>query len=123
MKHRGVDINGNWVFGKGKNSYAIGTDAVKINIRTRLLCFKNNCFFDLDAGIDWWNLGSGNDRNLKMLDLQIREIISGSYGVDKVISSNIDFNRITRTISVVYKIKLIDESLLTDIVAIGVLNA
>lgn len=119
MKHRGVDENGNWIFGKGKNSYAIGVDAIKLNIRTRLLCFKYNCFFDLEAGINWFDLGSGSEKNLEILNLKIKEVISTSYGVDKIISSELKIDKQTRQVRAVYQVRLVDESILADAALIG----
>ena len=119
MKHRGVDINGNWVFGKGKNSYATGKEAIKLNIRTRLLSFKYNCFFDLEAGINWFDLGSASATNLQLLDLKIREVISTSYGVNKIISSDLNIDRNTRAVSVTYNVQLLDNTLLEDTAIIG----
>lgn len=121
MKHRGVDENGNWIFGKGKNSYASGVDAIKLNIRTRLLCFKYNCFFDLEAGINWFDLGSGSEKNLQILNLKIKEVIATSYGVDKIISSELNINPSTRKVSATYKVQLLDETLIEDTAIIGAL--
>lgn len=120
MKHRGVDENGNWVFGKGKNSYATGVEAIKLNIRTRLLSFKNNCFFDLEAGINWFDLGSASEKNLQVLNLRIKEVIGTSYGVNKIISSELHVDRVTREVRATYKVLLLDETLLEDTAAIGV---
>lgn len=36
-----------WEFGKGKQSYDIDLQAVMTNIKTRLYCFKNDCFLIL----------------------------------------------------------------------------
>ncbi len=121
MKHRGVDENGNWIFGKGRNSYATGKEAVKLNIKTRLLCFKYNCFFDLEAGINWFDLGSGSDKNLQILNLKIKEVIATSYGVNKIISSYLHINLSTRKVSVTYTVQLLDETLLNDIAEVGIL--
>ena len=119
MKHRGVDRNGNWVFGKGINSYATGTEAIKLNIRTRLLCFKYNCFFDLEAGINWFDLGSGSQKNLQVLDLKIKEVIATSYGVDKIISSSLNIDPATREVKAAYQVQLLDKTLLADTAIIG----
>ena len=121
MKHRGVDENGNWIFGKGKNSYATGKEAVKLNIKTRLLSFQYNCFFDLEAGINWFDLGSGKEKNLQILNLKIKEVISTSYGVNKIISSDININPSTRKVSVTYNVQLLEGTLLNDIAEVGVL--
>lgn len=59
---RAIDELGDWTFGKGKNSYKFGIQALEQNISTRLKCFLGDCFFDLRAGIDWWTLMGGKDQ-------------------------------------------------------------
>ena len=79
MKSRNIDENGDWTFGKGRGNYAQGTAALMLNVRTRLLSFRNNCFFDMDAGIDWWNMLGGRDR--RRIAASAQKTILESYGV------------------------------------------
>lgn len=61
MRVRALSSQGDWLFGKGLNDYKSGVDAVAQSIQTRLNSFLNDCFFALNAGIDWFNLlGSKN---------------------------------------------------------------
>lgn len=53
---RALDINGDWTFGRSKADYLSEKKAVAQMIRTRLKSFLGDCFFDLEAGIDWFNL-------------------------------------------------------------------
>lgn len=85
MIFRSLDINGDWVFGSGKAAYATGDIAIGLNIRTRILSWLNDCFFAQTSGIDWINrLGMKKQEDL--LDLDLRRMITTSYGVAQLIS-------------------------------------
>ncbi len=85
MIFRSLDNNGDWVFGNGKGAYATGDIAIGYNIRTRILSWLNDCFFAQTSGIDWLNrLGLKNQENL--LNLDLRRMISQSYGVAQILS-------------------------------------
>lgn len=64
---RALDAENDWEFGKGKNNYKRNRDAVAQNIQTRLMSFIGDCFFQTNAGIDWFNLlGSKNQVGLNL---------------------------------------------------------
>ena len=75
---RALDVNNDWQFGKGRNDYKKDIAAVAQNIKTRLQSFLGDCFFDLGAGIDWFNLlGS---KNRYALNLAVRtNILNTNY--------------------------------------------
>ncbi len=76
---RSIDENGDWEFGKGKNSYKIQQDAIMQDIKTKILEWKNDCFFEQNAGIDWINrLDKYQESNLAE---EIRTLIVKCYGV------------------------------------------
>lgn len=80
MIFRSLDKNGDWNYGHGLSSYLTGNSAIAANIRTRLLSWVGDCFFDTAAGVDWKNrLGSKNQRQL--LESDVKRIILTSYGV------------------------------------------
>jgi hypothetical protein len=82
---RNLDANGDWTFGSGISNYLTNNAAIGLNIRTRLLSWLNDCFFDMEAGIDWLNrLGSKNQRQL--LEADLSRIIVQSYGVTGLVS-------------------------------------
>jgi hypothetical protein len=104
MIFRDLDSNNDWTFGAGKNNYASGNKAIGLNISTRIKSWKNDCYFDQNAGVDWANrLGSKNQRDL--LDQDIRKIILTSFGVTSII----DFDTIVndRNFSATYNIRTI----------------
>lgn len=96
-----------WEFGKGKQSYDIEKQAVMTNIKTRLYSFKNDCFFDADAGIDWFNvLGLPNNR--ARILLEVNNVILNTYGVQEIISSDVVIDGSKRQVSLTYEVKVFD---------------
>ena len=80
MLIRRNDENGDFCYGKGKSDYLKNEDALKQNLKTRILSWKNDCFFDLQAGVDWNNyLDIGTkfflDQNGKQVILQTPDVI------------------------------------------------
>lgn len=99
---RGVDINGDWNFGRGQSDYVRDRSAVAQDIKTRLKSFIGDCFFDITAGIDWLNLLGGKDKT--GIDLAVTAIILNTQNVTGVsqISSLIDAKR---KISITYEVQ------------------
>ncbi len=80
---RQIDGDHDWTFGKGRNDYLRDNSAVAQNIDTRLSSFLGDCFFDLTAGIDWFNLlGS---KNQLALNLAISAVILNTEGVTGIL--------------------------------------
>lgn len=73
MRFRNLTDN-DWNFGKGRNDYLNQKDATKANIKTRVLSWQQDCFFDLGAGVDWVN-GLGKKGQRDLLEQQIRNVI------------------------------------------------
>jgi len=93
MITRSIDSNHDWNFGKGKQDYLAENDALAQNIQTRIMSFLNDCFFDLAAGIDWFNfLGS---KNIVGLRLAVSGVILQTTGVNELneLSFELDANR------------------------------
>jgi type I restriction enzyme R subunit len=61
MKVRSLDALGDWKFGRGKSDYLSEKDSISQNIETRLKSFLGDCYFDLSAGVDWFNLNGSKD--------------------------------------------------------------
>lgn len=80
MIFRTLDEDGDWQFGAGVGNYARDNEAIGLNIKTRLLSWVNDCFFDMPAGIDWVNrLGYKDQRGL--LEQELKNVILRSFGV------------------------------------------
>lgn len=114
MRFRNIDENGDWVFGKGRNSYLMNNEALMMNIKTRLLSFLNDCFFDMDAGIDWWNFLGGKD--LKSLVASIQRIVLNSAQVKRI--AELDYVLNNRRFSISLSVEFANGQVLTDTVEV-----
>lgn len=99
---RQIDVNGDWTFGKGRNNYLKGNDAVAQNIETRLRSFLGNCFFDLSSGIDWFNLLGSKDQ--QALNLAISSTILNTPNVTGINELSSFLDPITRNFTVRYNV-------------------
>lgn len=105
MKFRAIDSLGDFTFGAGKANYATDERAIELNVLTRLRSWKNDCFYDLDAGIDWFSRLDKNQRD-KLIN-ELRALIIQSYGVMNITSLTLSENRATRSIVLTYAIDTI----------------
>lgn len=102
---RGLDANGDWLFGKGKNDYNANNKAIEQSIKTRLQSFLGDCFFALDAGLDWFNLlGS---KNQLALELAVRSVILNTPNVSAIIDVSINLDHNTRRILMQYTVETV----------------
>lgn len=103
---RNIDENGDWTFGKGKSSYKRNALALNQHLKTKLLEWKGDCFFDNNAGIDWKNRLDKRSQIQPLLN-EIRSLILKTDGVIAIISLNYDFNSDNRRLNLNYEIKTI----------------
>lgn len=98
---RAIDVDGDWTFGKGANDYLSGVAAVTQDLQTRLREFLGDCFFNTQAGVDWFNLLGA--KNKIALDLAVSAVILNTQNITGLVELSIvlDKNRkITMTYSV-----------------------
>ena len=90
MRFRGLDKDGDWTFGSGRQNYARRVEAIKLNLATRLRSWKGDCFFAREEGVDYNNLLDVGTKRL--LDIDIRRTILRSEGIISLESyeSNLD---------------------------------
>ena len=119
MIFRSLDANGDFNFGRGKNDYLSANDAIGLNIRTRILSWVNDCFFDMKAGIDW-KTRIGNYSQKELLELDLRRIILQSEGVTGILSFN--SNLTDRAFSASYEITTINSTSYSDSINTGGFN-
>ena len=87
MRIRNIDNNNDWRFGKGLSDYVKDAYAVGLDIKLRIQEWYNDCFFDLQKGIDWeTRLGYKNQKDL--LDADIYTIASNVEGVLSIYDFN-----------------------------------
>lgn len=100
---RQIDVDHNWLYGKGQNDYVRGNQAIGQNINTRLNSFLGDCFFDLSAGIDWFNLLG--EKNQIALNLAISAVILNTQNVTGILQLSVDLGAVTRNLRVAYKVQ------------------
>lgn len=104
MKTRTVDKNWDWNWGKGIQNYADNSLGVAYTVKMKILSWYKDCFFEMDAGIDWKNI-IGSKTTKEQADAAIKEIIQTepeildltffeSSVVDRVYTATIRFKTI-----------------------------
>lgn len=101
---RALDSDGDWTFGQSLNNYLSANAAVAQTIETRLSSFLGNCFFDLGAGIDWFNFLSGSKSQLA-LNLSISAVILNTPDVTGILQLSANLNSLTRSFTIVYRVQ------------------
>jgi hypothetical protein len=108
MKIRALDADGDWVFGQGKGSYLVGVDAIIQDIDTALQLFLGECFWNMNFGVDWFNLiGAKAPIAQQNIILQCRQLISTRQGVTNINRVDVTFTDFRRSLSIVYDISTI----------------
>lgn len=88
---RALDNNHDWTFGAGINNYRTDLSALAEDIKTRLLCFLGDCYFDLASGIDWISyLGSRNRQ--EELQLEVASVILSTENVLSIENLDMDLS-------------------------------
>ncbi|MBQ0113351.1 MAG: hypothetical protein KBT03_09500 [Bacteroidales bacterium] len=84
MKFRTLDGNWDWNFGLGLGNYADNSIAVSYDLKSKILSWYGDCFFDTTAGIDWKNyLGSKNKK--EQIDKAIKQIVISEPDVAELV--------------------------------------
>lgn len=105
MIFRQLTPAGDWTFGKGVSGYAVDEAAIELNIKTRLLSWKGDCFFALDDFVDWLGrLDKGQEANLVR---ELKIVILQSFGVVGVNTIQASLNRDLRSIQITYDVATI----------------
>ena len=103
---RSIDTNNDWTFGKGKSSYKTNELAVNQNLKTKLQEWKGDCFFDIEAGVDWKNRLAKRSQ-VAPLQAEIRVVMLKVAGVTEVVNLDLNFNSTSRNLTLNYSIKTI----------------
>lgn len=119
-RFRNLDEKGDWTFGNGFQNYADQSQSVMLNIRTRILSFKWDCFFDLEAGIDWFSLlGRRGDDVFDAIEINVRTIILQSLYVKELVDFLMVVDRDTRNLTLSYTVNTIFEDYIKDEIDLG----
>lgn len=82
MRFRAITQDGDWVFGNGLQAYAKDNLCIKYDMETKLRTFLNECFFNPEIGVPWFQLLGAKDQNALILSLQ--QVIAQVQGVTKI---------------------------------------
>lgn len=85
VKFRTLDSNWDFQFGRGKQDYASDSMAVSYRLKTKLLSWFRDCFFDVEAGVDWKNI-LGSKGTKSQADSAVRQLVVTDEGVDSLVS-------------------------------------
>lgn len=117
---RAVTGTGDWTYGRGIQNYLINEAAVEQNIKTKLLEWVGNAYFNLLGGIDWKNrLDIGQQANLVV---DIKTLVLQCYGVLQILAFQANFNGATRFESVTMTLQTIYSPSATITVAVPVVG-
>lgn len=121
MKIRNLDSSGDWTFGKGLQSYLTGQAAIALDIKTYLNLWAGNCFWALQAGINWRQYLDKNQETQLLAGLQAA--LLGRFGVMAINQLSADLDPRTRAIVVTYDVQTIYTQSFQDSITIGAQNA
>lgn len=103
MKIRGLDQNHDFEFGKGKQNYLSEEKAIALDVKTKLLEFLNDCFWNLSAGVDWINLMRQKNKQ-KQIALSCRAVMLKAEGVVRVNQVSVSYSEASRGLVISYSI-------------------
>lgn len=102
MRVRALDTDNDWEYGKGQNDYKVQRAAVAQNLQTRISSFFGDCFFDTNAGVDWYNLLGGKDQ--LALQLAVTAIILNTANIASILSFSATYSSSNRNLVLFYKV-------------------
>jgi hypothetical protein len=113
---RALDNNGDWTY--GNSFFKRKDDAVMQSIKTKLQSWKGDCFFDLQAGVDWTNIiGSKSANNKALAIADIKRVIAQ---IDAIITIDLDFDILKdRSLTVSYTVTTIYKTIISREVLIA----
>lgn len=99
MRVRTLDSNWDWKFGKSKQDYSSESLAVAYDVKQKILCWYNDCFFDMKEGIDYKNL-LGAKGTKSEIDSSVKKIIITNPDITEMtyFDSSVDERKYTATI-------------------------
>lgn len=94
MRVRRLDQHHDWTFGQSFSNYAVKSEAIAQNVKTRLLSFERDWFLNLDHGLPWL-AQMGKSVDLNRFEMLIKKQVLETDGVVKITSyqANVDEQR------------------------------
>ena len=119
MSSWGIGLNGDLLFNKQTPVIFKNTLETKQNVETRIKEQIFDCFFNQNAGIDWFNLPK-TTAEIKILISQIKNIISSTANVLSVTDENYNYDSggallsITKTYKTIYADENVSQFLFSE---------
>jgi hypothetical protein len=88
-----------------------GAEAVRQNLRQRLLTFFGEWFLDLTQGIPYFEHVFKKQINPSVLDAIFKNAIINTPGVTELLEFDIDIDTSTRLMTLIFKVKASDETI------------
>lgn len=102
---RATTPTNDWTYGKSLQDYFINEPAIEANVRTKLLEWVGDCFFNQLAGIDWKNrLDVGQQQ---ALIVEMKQLVLQCYGIVSIVEFQAIFNGTTRFDSITMTLQTI----------------
>lgn len=102
MIFRQLTTSGDWTFGAGTSGFAQAEQAINLNVQTLIKSWQGDCFFDLQAGINWKGLlNVGQQKNL---NAALQNLLAAAYGVVQVRTSAVAFDPFDRSLTATYTV-------------------
>lgn len=98
MSIRALDKNWDFTFGQSMSNYLNGNEEIAQNVKSRILSWLGDCFWDTEAGIDW-NYLLGNKGTEQQIILAVRGMIIQTQGVVRITSFDFSTNNRKLTFS------------------------
>lgn len=109
---------GDWQFGNNLQDYGDNLVSTSNNIKTKLNSFKWDCFFDLNAGIDWFEILAKRGQYMQdLIEINVRLCILQSLYVTEIIDLKVIPNE-DRSLNLEYTINTIFGTI-TDSTVVG----
>jgi hypothetical protein len=121
MIFRNLDRNGDWVYGNGVQAYLTGQKAIEKDVKTFLLLWTGNCFWALQAGINWRQYLDRGQQPALLAGLQTG--ILARYGVMGINQLDAGLDRATRGFFVKYDLATIYTQSFQDSITVGAPSA
>ncbi len=94
-----LTADGDWTFGQSKSNYIDGDEAIRQNIKTRLLSLTGDWLLDTDANIDWLTL-LGSPGTESEIRREVARVTIGTENVVKITSLELIPDRRQRSLEI-----------------------
>lgn len=121
MKMRNLTADGDWTFGKGLQDYVQKNSEIALDISTYLKLWVGNCFWNLQAGINWTQYLDKNQG--AQLLAAVQAAILARVGVTGINQLSVNLDPISRQITIEYNVQTVYTQSFQNSITIGATSA